>query len=1070
MASVTCVLMGVAEVKVPLQRLPREVRIQVANASHWAVLYCDRNDGDKPKDGISRSDSEEPKQNSHEPKDIKNKHSISNDESNKDYRKDIDLSRESEKFIGEVDNFYGLREVEVRCEENQCQITHGDDTVMQHRTRDVIVAMSVKQLRVVYVTRCSSYSRAAVVLQMRTQQDIQQLLSLFPHAVIDPLRPDADSSEMPTRDYKASWSREMGKKFSAMLTSITAPVALQARKSPMMTRKIFNTPAEPCTESSAPQSDHSSDSDSDEDDVVDEVDGKSSGEYYKEIGLDASVQERLYDNATDTDSRSSNSSLESSLSVIEAELKFFFDTDRDFLKCLSSLPDDRQRLSRDQTPQFIRENLTLLFAQVKSLTLLHTKLHSEFETCCNDLQKLSETIVRHQSEYEYYVYFMENIPTVDRILQTHKDYFKQHVPDMPEKLRKPRMRLHYYVLTLETLHKRSSNADDKNALQNAITILKRVLKKADSKLFLGAVDGAPFDLTNFGTLIRHSDLALRRGPGDLPRRVYHVLMLKDLLLLTSRNGMNYRYVTSFRMDQVGPGKYERGILFNLEVRNGPRGQVVHYTFKAKNINMQQLWIKDLEANLKEKICPNTTPRNSLIETDFDARHSSKTRGRQAQLINKATDRSVSQESQNDLEVVVDSRAVRTDNNNSTWTGSGRRAAMKKTSTVSTKNRPVVRQQSGYTSDGAEGGINKWKFSDRLPYLTLWSHFPYLKVLCEQQTKPSGIEGTPRALIHSLLVEETKYIDDLVKTLGLKLEEDLPQPPTCLVFQVRHLYEFHTEVFQPLLQKSATTGDKIEVAQCFVDCSDALKPHYSRYLADLSQFYNELLENNLLNHYKLPVEQLKQYIVTLSVLQREDEEVIPPLQMALSILRECISTANTILLTEMIEGAPFPLEEQGPVLYEGPAKVRWTGIPIRQDFHVVLLETMILLLESHPPTYRYVDSLRMDTVGLGPPSDGYSFMLEVRTAATKTQTYVFKTPSQTAKKDWLNEITRVLTLQVDRLKEKQKRRFGNDKRELKVLEGDDPDKYKFPVPAARRRPDNTEQCQDNPDKKALETHM
>lgn len=189
MASVTCVLMGVAEVKVPLQRLPREVRIKVANASHWAVLYSDRSDSDKPnKDG--KGDNEEAKQNNiEENKDTKNRHT----EESKEGRKDnVDLSRDSEKFIGEVDNFYGLREVEVRCEDNQCQITHGVDTVLQHRTRDVIVVMAVKQLRVVYVTRCSSYSRAAVVLQMKTTQDMHQLLGLFPHAAIDPLRPSTD--------------------------------------------------------------------------------------------------------------------------------------------------------------------------------------------------------------------------------------------------------------------------------------------------------------------------------------------------------------------------------------------------------------------------------------------------------------------------------------------------------------------------------------------------------------------------------------------------------------------------------------------------------------------------------------------------------------------------------------------------------------------------------------------------------------------------------------------------------------------------------------------------------------
>ncbi|XP_053627586.1 uncharacterized protein [Cherax quadricarinatus] len=1018
MGSVTCVLLGVAEVKLPLRRLPQEVRTEIAYVSHWAVLH-------------SGHTNEEDKQ---------------------------ELLIRRQKFIGEVDNFYALREVVVKVIGEQCQILQGSEVVLKHRTSDVIIATPVEgsPLRVVYISRSDSFGRAAVVLQMKTGSEVEQILALFSTAVPSKLSPltqqNSDGLQIPpSKEPKASWGRGMGKKFTAMLaslagtTNLNVAIATTAAATSITAAAAATANTNPCSEDMSvsganlsetlqPSVESMLDSD-DEEDSSDDTDSKSAQTYYEDMGFDANVQERLYDDPpADTVSRSSDSSLESNASIIEAELRFFIETDEDFVKSIQSLEDDRERLADAETPQFIRENLILLFVQVKALIQLHTELHAEFEKSNSNLQMLSEAIVHHQREYENYVYFMENIPTVDRILNNHKDYFLTHMPELPEKLRKPRMRLHYYVLTLETLHKKCCINEEKTALQKAIDVLKVPLKKADSKLFLGAVTGSPFDLTNFGNLIRHSDLGLRRG-GDLPRRVYHVLMLKTLILLTISEGRYYRYITSFRMDQVGLGKQERGILFNLDVRNGPRGQVVHYTFKAKNINMQQQWINDLKGILKNKP-QSSSQRNSYSECESDSRQSGmRSKVRRGPSMEKSN-WGVSQASHSDSDVLDDdsSRTGKSETNVS-WTG--RRAAIKKNSSSSGKARPVVRQPSGYSSDG-ESTSARW--SSHLPPLTVWTAFQQLEDLYKGKSLPNGTKENHHVVLITLLEEEEKYISGVNEQLGYFLQDEYLRPPQFLMTHLRHIYDFHSNIFRPLLEKAVSSGTTEEVAQCFIDCSEKLKELYSNYLADRSRL--EVAMEDMNCRYVHPVRQFELYMMYLSRLNISGEPEHPAVTAALAVLRECVGIANTILLTETIEGAPFDLDECGPVLLEGNAKVRWTGHMNKQEFHVVLLSTMILLLEPHPPTYHYVEAIRMDTVGLGPAADDYSFQLEVRTVATKTLTYHFRTRTKNIKKKWMREIMDILKMQVEKLKEKQLRRLGTETGKMKTLEtGGDTELYK-----------------------------
>ena len=144
MATVPCVLLGVAEVKVPVKRLPHETLIRVAEVAGWAVIH----------EGL-------------------------------DTTQKTEYSGDCETFIGEVDNYYALREVEVKVDEEgkECHIVHGEKTILQHRTRDVsIVTPSKEYLRIVYISKSNSYGRVAVVLQMISKESMNQLFALFPEA------------------------------------------------------------------------------------------------------------------------------------------------------------------------------------------------------------------------------------------------------------------------------------------------------------------------------------------------------------------------------------------------------------------------------------------------------------------------------------------------------------------------------------------------------------------------------------------------------------------------------------------------------------------------------------------------------------------------------------------------------------------------------------------------------------------------------------------------------------------------------------------------------------------------
>ncbi|CAL4063011.1 unnamed protein product, partial [Meganyctiphanes norvegica] len=956
------------------------------------------------------------------------------------------IDPEDARHIGVVDSFYAMQEVELKTQSGHCQIKSKDTVVLNHRVNDVIICLPIgdKKNQVLYVTRSESYGRAAVLLQMVNDGLANQLINIFFHAVPDDIissitnsTPTVNKETSPVnKDAKRSFGKGLGKKMTSIFSSLNISSgrrtvgddSMSPRSTPTLTRRPVR-----ISSSDFDGDNNIDDEDSTDDESIEEEipDIKANGQLYEGLGLDSQkVQESLYATDDVDQPKTPTASKSDTQAAIDAEMKFFLDFDRNYVETLQSLEKDREYLARKETPQFIREKLTLLFRQIKALTSLHTELHEEFKQAGNNLQELSEAIVTHQEDYENHIFFMENIPTVDDILQNYSDYFKANIPRLAEKLRSPRMRLHYYVLTLESLQKKTTDFNETNALQKAMDTLKAPLKKADSKLLISAIIGSPFDLGNCGSLALHHDLYLTKG-GDLIRATYHVLFLESVIVLTVTEGRYYRYVTSLRLDQVDLGKEERGVFFNINCFNGLRGQCVPYKFKAKNIHIQQLWIKELKRNLSNQIQA-TSPRTSLVDgKDSEYMVNGK---RKITRIRSLKEPYLIQTSVNNIEYEKkDDRAGRTEYNTS-W--SQRRAALKKNSTAR-KERPILKKMSSETNDS---DINIANIKNNQPPLSIWKIFPDFYNLYNNKYSSGDIVTTTGKILGNLLEQEKKYTQELNKQLGTFLDDDFPRPPKTIFQDLRHLYEFHDNNFLPALLRAFDEGH-LAVYSTFINYSEHIIELYSTFLINRCSYDKKMQEMDLRNPYVYPALHFLMYLKAFAKIKCDDVQEFDLLEAVRAIFHNCIFQANLILLENGIDGVPFDLHSSGNVLIEGRVKGQWQGQVIKQDCHLVLMNTMILILEEKYSHYQYVEAIRMDTVGLGPFPDIYTFSLEVRTGSSTIKTYRFRTPRKDMRNQWVKGITDILQEQAAKLKIEYQKRMEHEPVKATQLEATDvlPDK-------------------------------
>ncbi|XP_076061100.1 uncharacterized protein LOC143036949 [Oratosquilla oratoria] len=966
MNTARAVLLGVAEVRLPIRQMTLSERIRVANVCHDTLC---------------------------------NTSPASQD----------DLPQKRSNFIGVIDDLYAMQEVTIVSDGRSTKIRKNETEILEHCSNDVHVACTVegRDSRIVYIYRSHGFGRAAVVLQCLSDNDAKGILHILdPHDYFAaPVKLGSKKRRTKLTTTFNRGVRILDKKMNQVLGS----VATQVKKngSPILSREAE--PEDQCsnisvqTENEEEMFASDGESSSEDGSIKGETDSKTE-EYYTVMGLDAQVQERVFDNTDGGVDKQSLLSGGRNSSLIEAEIKYLIDGDQEYLSAIRSLEYDRESLSTS-APQFIRKDLTLLFAQTKALVQLHIRLHLKLKASDSNLLLLGEAFLHHKDEYMKYVYFIENIPVVDSIIEKHLDFFKMHYPLLSEKLRKPRMRLHYYVLTLESIQKQPLTDEEKVTLQKVIDMLKHHLKLADTKLLLSAIVGCPFDLTTSGTLLLHHNLTLKRG-GNLVRRTYHVVLLEKVIVLCKQSGRNFQYIDSFRIDQVDLANVERGIIIHLCVRNGVRGLTNAYIFRAKNIHLQQLWIKELENLLYEETDTDDirSPENSTLAANL--KHISLYGG------------STTESDTGSIETTSDTTTKST--NAGTWSHrqKQKRGAIRRQS-GSLGRAHASRQNSGYSSDGDTEYLRSLsqhhEGNSNLPPLSVWSVFRELEDIYTGQIQYNIPKMSISALCTKIIDNEEKYIS----TLKALLHSDSTNPPKEILSQMRSLYVFHSETFLPELELTFEYGSR-EMLSSFLKFFSTLQTLYKDYLFIRCSYDEQMSAMDLSNPYAAPILQLIMYIKTIVTMQTVSpgQTIIKEL---LSKLRGCIAEANKTLMACGIEGVPFDLQPYGPFRLENRMKVRFPGQMMRQDCHVVLMDKVLLLLEPRPPIYRYMEAIMMDTVGIG-PSDNFSFKLEVRTGTSGIRTFAFKTSKRETLLKWNSCIMRILQRQVERIKQEQQKRI------------------------------------------------
>lgn len=133
------VLLGLAEVKVPLKKLTQEERSKMVHISYRQLLEIEKAD--------SHSD------------------------------------EKRLKCIGVVDSFYALQEVDFVIAKGACCLLRKTEVILQYDLKDVIIALPASDCasRVIVVGQTQSFGRTALVLQMQSREEVESLVEkVFP--------------------------------------------------------------------------------------------------------------------------------------------------------------------------------------------------------------------------------------------------------------------------------------------------------------------------------------------------------------------------------------------------------------------------------------------------------------------------------------------------------------------------------------------------------------------------------------------------------------------------------------------------------------------------------------------------------------------------------------------------------------------------------------------------------------------------------------------------------------------------------------------------------------------------
>lgn len=695
--------------------------------------------------------------------------------------------------------------------------------------------------------------------------------------------------------------------------------------------------------------------------------------------------------------------------LIEAEINYILETEDRYLKMLLSMEEDRNYLGMI-SPPFFRKWLSQLFRQVKPLTTLHETLLTSLASAKFNIALFADSFMDLKKQLYIYIYYIENIPVVDKLIVEYTSFLKDKTPDLIDKLRLPRLRLNHYVLMLESLQKKVA-VSDKIHLQNVIELCKKYLTEADKALLLGTITGCPFHMSDYGNLVHNSDLKLVDAP-DLPRNRHHVVLLQRKFIILSGNRDQYRFVYSLPLDEISLKSDARGLYFSIIIKQKEKNIHPCYTFKAKNIKVQQVWLEKLRGAMDQIVF--SLKRNEGRASFGRSGKRGRELRRKFSVSKTKRTCSADDDSQSD-----------DDSPKQYWIN--RRKEKKKFASFNSREtgtKKVLLQSS--VSDGEENFV---QLNHGMAPLTVWNFFDNLETLyrilrdCAMNVPYRKCEGIANTIVNNkflvLNVLELNYVKNLHRQVAEFNDTHTTKPPKEIRNDLLRLHEFHKNAILPSLEQF----ENIEQGflETLNDQGDAFTVLYSEYLIDRCIYHEEIYEMELADQYIAPIRHFIEYCQFVIQMKKEGHHDQEFVAKAAEVLHDTITNANNYLLSESIINVPFALSQCQPILLVGQLKMKHDS-KSRQEYQLVLVEDQLIILEIKPPLYNYHSALRLDSVCLGPSADCYHFQLEYRASATLKKVYSFWAPRKEIRDRWTGKILKILASQARKLKETMQQRL------------------------------------------------
>ena len=693
--------------------------------------------------------------------------------------------------------------------------------------------------------------------------------------------------------------------------------------------------------------------------------------------------------------------------IIEAEIKYLLESEEKYTNALLSLVEDRNHLT-DTAPPFLKKWLSMVFRQVKPLATMHEDILSEMKSADMNIETICNIFLERKKSLHTYVYYIENIPTVDRVISENICYIKEHIPALVEKLRQPRMRLNHYVLIFESLQKRVD--DDKKAkLQEIIEFCKTYLSQADRALLLGNIKGCPFRISDSGKVIHRSDIKLTKSP-NIPSGLVHLVLMEQKILFLRVN--DFDFIHSISTDDIDVKEHPRGLFFSILInKNDMLNQSIYY-FKTRSIKAQQLWLTKLKVTIDA--IQLTLVRN-LGRASFGKS------GRRSRIfIKKNSDQHVTRS----RSTVSDHAESASDDEAATNTWRMKRLARRRKPS-NAKDNEKYRGNMILTSKDeliASDSVSS------MASLTIWNCFPRIepiyKALTDANLNDTKLMDTIDAwsTTSSFMDLELQYIATINKQLGKFLDEEVVKPPKVIKQALRRLYAFHNNEFYPkLLDYDNNSPFDEHFLKTLVELGENFAVIYSEYMIDRCTYNEEMKELNLCDNYLSPVSHFIQ--ISRFVVQLKKKSTSPPkvIETAVEVLRDTITNTNNFLLAESINNVPFALSQCEPILQSDSLKIKYENKG-KKEYHVLLLKDQVIVLERMAHLYNYHSCLRLDSISVGPSSDRCHFQLEYWASPSVKKIVSFWALRTGIRDKWVVEIRRLLDQQRQKLRESLMKRM------------------------------------------------